>query len=96
MEQFVHGAHVPLEARQYVSGALTDADTYTISIEDPSGQLIIDATAMTPSGSGGIYTYEYGSSGSSVYGVYKADAVLTKGGVPRIDRLEFEIIKEEP
>ena len=95
MDKYIRGATVPMRARYWAGGTLTDVDTYTIDIADETGELMITAnTAMTDDAADGTYTYDYTTLATGTLGKYKAEATLTKDSIVHIVKYEFEVIGE--
>jgi type 1 fimbria pilin len=75
------------------AGALTDADTHTIHIEDPFEQVVVNGVAMTKTATG-TYKYYYTSASTVRLGTYKAEATLTKDDIATRPVCWFEIVDE--
>jgi len=100
MDAYYQTQTVPIRAKFWQSGTLTDVDTAKISIWDESKQLAknsggtaIDEQTMSKT-STGTYDYNYTTATDAKTGTYEADAFLTKGTHVEVVRYYFEI-KEE-
>lgn len=95
MEQVRRGHTIRLRYKHYAVGTLADPDTYTIEIEDPSRNNVVDAQAMTKEAVG-IFYYDYDVPAAAMLGKYRVDVKMTTGtfvaGPPQKDY--FEVVKE--
>jgi len=94
MDKYRRTATVPIRARFWEDGELTNVTTYTIGIEDPSGQLVTADGQTMETSETGIYTYDYTSAATAILGKYTAHAFLTKGSHVEVPEYVFEIVKE--
>ena len=94
MEQFRRQETVPLQAKAYTSGTLTDADSTVVEVKDPGGVIVVDSQSMGDSVSDGVYVYNYTSAATAAPGKYHANAILTTGTVVVRPETWFEIVEE--
>ena len=95
MRQVRRGHTIRLRVMHTADGAAAAPDTYTVEIDSPSGENVVDAAAMTQE-SVGYYYYDYTPAADADPGIYKADYKLTTGtfvaGPPEMEL--FEVLKE--
>ena len=94
MKKFLQGETVTIEDEFTVSGTLTTPDTsYTIEIDDPFKNNVVNAQAMTEV-STGLLRYNYTTAAAAATGVYKADCIYVHGGVTTKARHYFEVAEQ--
>lgn len=94
MKTVPRGASITLKVLHYnTDGDLANADSVTASVEDSSGQLAVDGTAVSPDPTG-TYEYDYAVSASGVRGVYTGEFKITVGSYISKPQIKFEVIEE--
>ena len=94
MKKFLRGETVTIEDEFKVSGTLTTPDTsYTIEIDDPYGENVVNAQTMTVV-STGLLRYNYDISADATTGTYKADTIYVHDGVTTKARHYFVVSQE--
>ena len=95
MREVALGFTIRLRIKHYADGALAAPDTsYTIEIEDPATENVVDGTAMTAEGTG-IYYYDFTPTAATYeIGTYKVEYKCVTGTFTAGAREYIEVVKE--